>query len=109
MNVLLVVDVFLVEVVGIDLFLSMRRPEESQKVLLECFRVLGNVFLGILADQQHSAHVAFGQGVLLETVLIAHLTLTHLTVPAQPLQALGLHVVGEPFCAADFCLGHDDR
>jgi hypothetical protein len=30
-----------------------------------------------------------------------------LTVPAQPLQAFGLHVVGEPFCAADFCLGHD--
>ena len=45
---------------------------------------------------------------LLETVFIAHLTLTDLTVPAQPLQALGLHIVGEPFCAADFCLGHGE-
>jgi hypothetical protein len=32
--------------------------------------------------------------------------LADLTVPAEALEAFGFHVVGEPFCAADFCFGH---
>jgi hypothetical protein len=44
--------------------------------------------------------------VLFESVFVAHLALADLTVPAEALEAFGFHVVGEPFCAADFCFGH---
>lgn len=43
---------------------------------------------------------------LLESVLVTHLTLAYLTEPTETLQAFALHIIRQPFCAAYLCLGH---
>lgn len=81
-NVFFIGNVFLVELVDLHLFLSMARLQQLQKVLYELVTVLVDVFLRILADDEHLAHVAFGLGMHLESVGIAALLFADLAVPS---------------------------
>ena len=55
----LVGDIFLIEVINIDFLLAMGCSEELQKVPLELVAVVGDVFPGVFADEEHLTHVGF--------------------------------------------------
>ena len=55
----LVGDIFLIEVINIDFLLAMGCSEELQKVALELVAVVGDVFPGVFADEEHLTHVGF--------------------------------------------------
>ena len=69
--------------------------------MLELGREIGDVLPCALTDDEHLAEVGLGLGVALEAVLVAALFLADLAVPAQPLEALGLHLVGDILGGAD--------
>lgn len=75
---LLIRNIFLVEVVELDLLLAVRCAEELQEVALELVAVIIDVFFGVFADEEHLSNVRFGLRVHLEAVLVAHLALADL-------------------------------
>lgn len=106
MDVFLVGNVFLVEVVDVDLLVAVARLEEVDKVALELVAVFVDVLLGVFADDEHLAHVALRHAVLLEGVGVAALLFADLAVPSQALEAFGFEFVVEVFGRADLCFGH---
>lgn len=78
MHMFFIMDIFLVEVVQIDLFLAVRRAKELEKVFLELVAVVTDEFLGVLAHNKHLSDMAFGLCVHFEAILVAHLTLADL-------------------------------
>ena len=59
MDVLLIVDILLVEVVDINLFLTMRSTQELKEVSLKLPAIILYVLLCILPDKEHLPHMAF--------------------------------------------------
>lgn len=53
MDVLLVCNILLVEVVQVHLLLAVGGAQELQEVALELVAVVVDVFLGVLADEEH--------------------------------------------------------
>ncbi len=101
-------DVFLVEVVHMDLFLAVSGAQQLQKIALELITVVSDVLAGVFADEQHLADVRFGLGVHFEAVFVATLLFAYLAVPAQALEAFGFEFIVEIFGATYFCFGHLD-
>lgn len=95
-----------VEFVYSNPLLVVRSSQEIHKVPLEVVAEALDVLLGILANDLEVPDMALALNVTLEPVCVAALLLARLTPPAQPLQTLGLHLVGDPFCAACFGLSH---
>jgi hypothetical protein len=106
MYVLLVANVLVVELVARDPLLSMRRAQQRNKVALKVGTELVDELPGVLANDLHLSHVRFGLDVALEAVGVATLLLADFTPPPQPLQALRLHLVGDPFVASHFRFAH---
>jgi len=109
MQMVTILNEFLVDGVGLDTICAESTGEELNKVVLELRGEIGNVLPGMLSYDQHLSQVGFGLGMALETIFISTLFLTDLTVPPQPLKALGLHLVGEVFRGTDFCARHTGR
>ena len=65
--------------------------------MLELPREIRDVSASVLSNNKHLSKMGFGLDVTLESVLVSTLFLADLTVPSQPLEALGLHLVGEVF------------
>lgn len=86
--------------------LIMRRPEQIDEIPLEIVAKVVDKLLGVLADNLQVADVALTLHMALESVGIATLLLAGLAPPAQPLQPLGLHLVGDPFRASGFRFAH---
>ena len=81
----LVCDVFLVEMIQVDLFLAMPSSEKLQKVFQKLVAKLVDEFLGVLADDEHLPHVALGLGVHFESIGVSALLLADLAEPSQAL------------------------
>jgi len=108
MNVLLIRDVFLVEVVELNLLLAVRRSQELEEISLKLAAVVADELLGILAHDEHLSDVGLRLSVHLEAILIAHLALAHLAVPSQPLKSLGLELVVQILRRSYFSFRHLD-
>ena len=80
--------------------------QQPHKLALELDGEVRDVLPRVLADDEHLPEVGLGLGMALEAVLVAALLLADLTVPAQPLQALRLHLVGDIFRGSDFRARH---
>lgn len=78
MDVLFVVNVFLVEVIQVDLLLSVGCPQQLKEISLELVAVVVDVFLGIFANQKHLSDMRFGLCVHFEAIFVAHLALADL-------------------------------
>ena len=78
MHMLFVRNIFLVEMVHLHLFLTMRRAQKQEEVFLELVAVVVDVLLRIFAHEKHTPNMRFGLCVHLEAVLIAHLALADL-------------------------------
>ena len=72
----------LIEMIDVYLLLTMRCPQKINKVLLEFFAEVLDMFPRVFADQKHLADVALALYVAFESVFVAHLALTGLTVPS---------------------------
>lgn len=83
MNVLLISNNLLIELINVDLLLAMGSLQQIDKVVQKLSAELLDMFLGVLADEQHLSYMAFTLYMTLETVLIAHLALASLAVPSQ--------------------------
>jgi hypothetical protein len=106
MYVLLVANVLVVELVARNPLLSMRRAQQRNEIALEVGTELVDELPRVLANDLHLSHVRFRLDVALEAVGIATLLLADLTPPPQPLQALRLHLVRDPFVASHFRFAH---
>jgi hypothetical protein len=53
-----------------------------EEIALKFVAVVVDVFLGVLADEEHLSDVRFGLGVHLEAVLVPGLALADLAVPS---------------------------
>lgn len=99
-------DNLLIEMIDMDLFLSMRCLQKIDKVLLEFLAVILNVFPGILADQEHLPHMTLALDVAFESILVSHLPLTGLAVPSQSAQTFGLDLVADRLGASGLGARH---
>lgn len=84
----------------------MRRSQQIDKIPLKIVAEVVDVFLRVLADDLQIPNVTLALHVTLESVGIAALFLAGLAPPAQPLQALRLHLVCDPFCTSGFRFAH---
>jgi hypothetical protein len=102
MEVVLVLDEFLVDLIGADSFRSISNDtvlviyirmkqsdapsaQKLDKVMLELTGEISYMTPGVLSHDKHLAKMCLGLGMALETVLISTLLLTDLTVPPQAL------------------------
>jgi len=107
MNMLLVTDILLVEVIQVHFLLAMRSSEQLEEVPLEVFAIVVDYFVdACFTHEDRASGVRFGLRMHFEAVLIAHLPLAELAVPAQALQAFGLHFIVELLRRAHFCFRH---
>jgi len=106
MDVLLVRDVLLVHHVSVHAPLVKLPLEDVVESLLEVLGVAGEVGARVVAEQQQLPLVGLRGSVALEAVLVPALLLAHLAVPAQLLQALRLHLVGQPLGPTHVILRH---
>jgi hypothetical protein len=84
----LVVDVFLVEMIDVNLLFSMAGAKKHQKIAEELLAEVVDVLCGILAYDEHLSDMALGLCVHLEAICISALLLADLAVPAEALEAL---------------------
>ena len=81
--------------------------------MLELHREVRDVFPCALADDEHLTEVGFGLGMAFETVLVSALFLADLAVPAQALEPLRLHLIGEvlrrPDCRESQTIQKEDK
>jgi len=94
-DVLLVGNVLLVDLVGAG---SLRAEPPAQQLHVavgELFAEAVQEFARIVRKEEQLALVGLAHRVALEAVFIAALLLAHLAVPAQLLQTLRFHLVGE--------------
>lgn len=106
MYVLLVANVLVVELVARNPLLSMRRAQQRNEIALEVGAELVDELPRVLANDLHLPNVRLGLDVALEAVGVATLLLADFTPPPQALQALRLHLVGDPFVASHFRFAH---
>lgn len=90
-----ILDELLVNSIRFDSVRAEATREQLDEVVLELRREVSNVLASLLANDEHLSKVRLGLGVALEAVLVPALFLADLAVPAQPLEALGLHLVGK--------------
>lgn len=62
-------DNLLIEVVDMDLLLTVCGPQQFDEVLLEVLAEILNVFAGVLADDEHLADVTFASNMTFETCM----------------------------------------
>jgi len=72
--------------------------------MLELPREIRDVSASVLSNDKHLSEMGFGLDVTFESVFVPTLFLADLTVPSQPLEALGLHLVGEVFGRSNYGL-----
>ena len=101
MQMILILNELLIHIIRLHPVGTMTPREERDEVVLELRGVVRDVAAGVLADGEHLPEVRLGRGVALEAVLVPALFFAHLAVPAEPLEALGLHFVGDVFGGAD--------
>lgn len=106
MYVVLVLDILLVEPIGVDLLLAVTCAQQVQKVPLELLRVLLDFALRVLTNKHHLPQVTFAHGVALEPVLVPALLLANLAVPAESLQAARLHLIRHILGRSKLCFPH---
>jgi hypothetical protein len=106
MYVFFVADIFVVELVRRDPLLVVGGAEERDEIALEVVAELVDELARVFTDDLHLAHVRLGLYVAFEAVGVAALLLADFAPPPQPLEALRLHLVADPFRAADFCFAH---
>ena len=94
-QMVLVLDKLLIDRVRLDALRAEAAREELNEVVLELGREIGDVLPGTLADNKHLPEVGLGLRVTLEAILVSALFLADLAVPAQTLEAFGLHLVGQ--------------
>jgi len=95
MDVLLVGDVLLVDLVGTG---SLSAEPSAQQLHVAVGELLAEAVQELargIRKEEQLALVGLAHGVALEAILVAALLLAHLAVPAQLLQALRLHLVGQ--------------
>ena len=63
-------DDLLIEVVDMDLLLTMRGPQQFDKVLLKVFAEILDMFAGVLANDEHLADVTFASNVAFKSYLV---------------------------------------
>lgn len=80
---LFIMNVFLVEMIQIDLLLAVRCAQELEEVFLELVAVVVDVFLRVFADEEHLSDMRLGLCVHLEAILVAHLALADLGVVSR--------------------------
>lgn len=102
----LVRDIFLVEMVHMDLFLAVSGSQQLQEIALELVAEIVDIFARVFADEEHLADVGFGLGVHFEAVFVAALLFADLAVPAKALEAFGFELIVKVFGATDFCSRH---
>lgn len=102
-----IADVFLVEMVGVDLFLAVRCSQKLDKIGEELVRILLNNVSRIISKRLDIAHVGLGHNMTLETVLVATCLLASLTVPAQASKSLLLHLIRDVLGGPNFGARHD--
>ena len=78
MHMLFVRDVFLVEVVQLDLLLAVGGSKKLEKITLKLVAEVVDVFSWVLADQQHLSDVGFGLRVHFEAVFVPALLFAYL-------------------------------
>mmetsp|Transcript_35158 Transcript_35158/g.98715 ORF Transcript_35158/g.98715 Transcript_35158/m.98715 type:complete len:298 (+) Transcript_35158:539-1432(+) len=87
-----------------------RRPvavaHELHEALLELLREVVHEAVGVLDEELHLALMPVGHAVALEAIFVPALLLAHLAVPTQLLEALGLHLVPQPFRRPNLLLRH---
>ena len=78
MHMFLVCYILLIEMVDVNFLLAMGGPEELEEVALELAGVVGDVFSGVFADEEHLSDVGFGLRVAFEAIFVAGLFLASL-------------------------------
>jgi hypothetical protein len=82
MHMLLIRDVFLVEVIELDLLLTVRRSQKLEEISLKLAAVVADKLLRVLTHDKHLSDMGLGLCMHLEAIFIAHLALAHLAVPS---------------------------
>ena len=105
MEMTLVLDEFLIYIVGFHSIRAVPTGQELDEVVLELGREIRDVSTGVLADDEHLAKVGFRLSVTFETVFVSALLLADLAVPSQPLKSFRLHLIGDVLRGTDwgFC------
>ena len=78
MHMLLIMNVFLVEVIHMHLLLAMGCAQQLEEIALEISAEVRDEFLRVFADKEHLPDVPFGLGVHFEAIFVAHLALADL-------------------------------
>ena len=100
-QVILVLDEFLVDSVRLDTIRAVPPRKELDEVVLELRAEVGDVPARVLAYDEHLTKVGLRLGVALEAILVSALLLADLAVPPKPLQALRLHLVRDVLWRSD--------
>ena len=94
-DVILVIDVLIVDLSGLDSLGSVTALEQTHESVLELLGVGAQELVGVVGEDEELALVGLARRVALESVLVSALLLAHLAVPTELLQPLGLHLVGQ--------------
>ena len=106
MHMLLIANILIIKLVRGNPLLVMCCAQQGDEIALEVVAELVDELARIFPNDLHLADVRLGLDVAFEAVGVAALLLADLAPPAQTLQALGFHLVGDPFCAACFGFAH---
>lgn len=102
----LVRDIVLVHLVRVDSLRAVLPPDDVHVAFDELGGKVVDDSTGIVGEEQQLALMGLAHGVALEAVLIPALLGAHLAVPAEFLQSLGLHFVGQVFRRSCLCTTH---